>query len=121
MSIDKFFFRIYNRKTYNCAHLACEVWKHLTGEDLSKQMQGFFAGRGETKAVLKDLRGFVRLPKPVSPCIVLLQAPRLAPHVGIFLKGRVIHIQPRGVEFQPIEIVSNNFTKVGFYKWQPNE
>ncbi len=118
MSIDKYFFRTYNRETYNCAHLVCEVWKDITGQDLSGPMRGFLAGRGNTRAILADLRRFRRLDGPVSPCIVLFQAPKLAPHTGIFIRGRVLHIQPRGVEFQPVEVISPGFKKTGFYTWQ---
>lgn len=118
ISIDKFFFKTYNRKLYNCAHLACEVWFEMTGEDLSEPMQGFLKGRGETKAVLSDLRKFKRLKKAVSPCFVLFQTPRVAPHVGIYIRGKVLHIQPRGVEFQPLDVAAAGFKKAGFFTWQ---
>jgi len=117
MSIDKYFERTYNRKRYNCAHLVCEVWKDITGEDLSQQMRGFFAGSGETTAIIGDLRNFQKLLKPVSPCIVLFQSPRMSPHVGMFIRGRVLHIQQRGVEYQPLDVVSMNFKRVSFYQW----
>lgn len=116
MSIDKYFERKYNRKTYNCAHLVCEVWRDVTGRDISGAMRGFLNGRGEGRAILSDLRAFSRLEAPESPCLVLMQAHRQAPHVGIFIRGRVLHIQPRGVEFQPLDVVSIGYRKIGFYK-----
>lgn len=115
MTIDAYLNRTYNRKTYNCAHLVCEVWKDLTGDDISVALRGFLNGRGEGRAVLSDLRKFKRLTAPQSPCIVLFHANRQAPHVGIFLRGRVLHIQPRGVEFQPLDVVSLGFKRIGFY------
>lgn len=115
MSIDKFLFRKYNRKKYNCAHLVAEVWQELTGRDISRALQGFLRGQGETTAILSELRAFRRLPAPKSPCIALFTAKRLAPHVGIYIKGKVLHIQRRGVEYQPVEIASEGFRKTRFY------
>lgn len=115
MSLDKFFFKTYNRKYYNCAHLTCDVWQELTGQDLRDAFRGFLNGRGETRAILKDLRRFRKLDAPVSPCIVLFQSSRMAPHVGVFVRGKVLHIQPRGVEYQPVEVVAVGFKHTRFY------
>lgn len=115
ISVDRYFSRTYNRKSYNCAHLVCEAWKDMTGQDISGALRGFLNGRGEGRAILNDLRRFKRLTEPQSPCIVLFHATKQAPHVGIYIRGRVLHIQSRGVEFQPLDVVSLGFKRTGFY------
>lgn len=116
MSIDVFFNKRYDRRSYNCAHFVCEVWKHITGEDLSAKLTGFLKAPEDRRAVLSDLRSFKRLQAPESPCVALMQRRGSAPHVGIFLRGRVLHIHEMGVEFQPIDVASRGFERIGFYK-----
>lgn len=116
MSIDEFFKRKYNRETYNCAHFASEVWQHLTGESIAHKLAGLLEPP-KTRHVRFDLRRqFVRLQAPESPCLALMQRRGSAPHVGIFLRGRVLHIHEMGVEFQPIDVASRGFERIGFYK-----
>ena len=117
-SIDRYFFRKYSRTNYNCAHLVCEVWKDWTGVDISGPMCGFLTGRGETKAILSNLRNFVKLDVPESPCVALFRSPKLSPHVGIFIRGKVLHITPRGVQYQPPCVVSFLFKRTDYYTWQ---
>lgn len=116
MSIDAFFNRKYDRNNYNCAHFVCEVWESITGEDLTHKLAGFLRSPDDRRAVLSDLRVFKRLDRPESPCLALMQRRGSAPHVGLFVRGRVLHIHEMGVEFQPIDVASRGFEKIGFYK-----
>ncbi len=113
---DKYFGRKYDAKNYNCAHFVCDVWQDETGKDIRQAMGGFLAGRGDRRAILADLRAFKRLQAPQSPCIALFQSPRQAPHVGIFLRGRVLHIsKEQGVRFDRMEYAALGAKKIGFY------
>ncbi len=118
MSIDRFFFRTYHTTNYNCAHFACEVWESLTGQNLSIFMAGFLTGVGERRAILSNVRNFKRLKYPQSPCFALFQTSRMPAHVGIYIRGRIFHIQKRGVEYQPISVVLMGFKEVSFFTWQ---
>jgi len=115
MSVDKYLNKVYCPQNYNCAHLVCEVWKDETGIDISHALQGFLGGRKARRVVLADLRIFKRLKAPLSPCLVQFQSHRDAPHVGIYLRGRVLHITKSGVRFEILETVSIGFKKVGFF------
>jgi len=115
VSIDEFFHREYSKK-YHCAHFACEVWQSLTGEDISNKFGGILAPVGEQVAEYNLRRVFTRLKKPESPCIVLMQRKGTTPHVGIYIRGRVLHITKAGVQYQPLDIASIEFNRVGFYK-----
>jgi len=116
MSIDVFFHRKYNRETYNCAHFVCDVWESLTGESIAHKLGGLLQPPKTRQASFDLRRQFKRLEAPESPCIALMQRRGSAPHVGIFVRGRVFHIHEMGVEFQPIDVASRGFEKIGFYK-----
>ena len=116
MTFDDYFDRVYNSEHYNCAHFVCEVWKDETSQDISVNLQGFLRAPKERKALLPQLRAFKRILQPQSPCIVLFQALREAPHVGIYLRGRVLHISSKqGVRFDLLECASIGAKKIGFF------
>lgn len=114
-STDKYFGRKYGRRSYNCARFACDVWRDLTGQDLSDALQGMMAGRGDARAVVSQLRQFARLEAPVDPCLALFQFHRESPHVGVFVRGKVLHITAGGVQYQPVCVIGLGAKKVGFY------
>jgi hypothetical protein len=116
MNIDKFFGRVYDAREYNCLHFTCEVWADLTGEDIRARMDGLLAGAVEARKLRRPhVHAFKRLPSPVGPCLVLFQAPKAAPHIGVYLRERVLHIQSSvGVHFIPLQIASIGFTKTRF-------
>lgn len=116
MSIDKFFFRKYDKNKYNCAHFVCEVWLEETGEDLSEKLTGALLPKKERNIPISARHNFTKLDSPESPCLVIFQSKGVSPHIGIYLRGKVLHIKESGVEYQPIEVVGVNFKKIGFYK-----
>lgn len=116
IGLDSFFTRRYNRETYNCAHFACEVWTHITGRDITKELDGFLQPPKERRTDPALRRVFRKLDKPESPCLVLMQRHRSVPHVGVFVRGKVIHLHEMGVEFLPVDVASRGFEKLGFYK-----
>jgi hypothetical protein len=91
---------------YNCWHHASEVWERLTGVKLK-------IGAVLSVSAARSLR---RIPKPVAPCIVLMEHPLLEKHVGVFVGDGIIHLAARGVQLEPFEIVTRSFTKVRCYQ-----
>lgn len=113
-SIDEFFARKYDKNNYNCSHFVSEVWRNVVGDDITEKLCGFMR---KDKVVSFDLRRkFERLDKPSSPCLVLMQRPKTPPHVGIFLDGKVFHLKENGAEYQPIDVATIGFKKIGFYR-----
>lgn len=116
MSVDVYLDRVYDRKSYNCGHFVADVWRDLTGQDIYEAVSGLAQPTGKGRAVLKQLRAFARLREPVSPCIVLLSPPRGLTHVGVYLRGRVLHITESGVGFDHIDVAAVGFNTVRFYE-----
>lgn len=115
MSIDKYFSRVYDKKNYNCAHLVREVWLDLTGNDIDYALNGFLRAPEERFVKKSERRHLKRLDSPQDPCIVLFQSPRVAPHVGIFIRGRLLHIsEGKGVRFDRISDISIGINKITF-------
>lgn len=115
MSIDQFFYRQYDRRTYHCGHLLCEAWEAETGEPLREALAGFLLAPEDRTASWSLLRSLRPLTGPASPAIVLMRRPRSPCHVGMFLRGKVLHIGEAGVKFQPLALATFGFPLVGFY------
>lgn len=116
MSIDKFFARRYNSKTYNCAHFVAEVWQELTGQDLQELLHGFLCGPTTRQVSLSDLRAVRLLERPAHRCLVAATAPaHHEAHVGVWLSGKVLHLTNHSVQYQPLDVFSLGFTRIRFF------
>ena len=115
MSIDALLHRRYDTRGYNCAHLVAEAWRHETGRDITDKLQGFLFPPAGRFVPFSLRREFFPLDKPVSPCIVLMRRPGQPPHVGMFIRGRVFHIQESGSQLQPLDVATFGFSSVRFY------
>ena len=114
-SVDPYYKRRYHVRDYNCVHLVCEVWKDYTGEDISDRLGGALTNRANRTMKDIHLRRFRRITELVDPCIVLAFAARSAPHMGIHLRGRILHIGPVGVRFELPEVALFGYTTRKFY------
>ncbi|QZA70464.1 minor tail protein [Erwinia phage AH03] len=115
MSVDKYLARSYHLRNYNCAHFACDVFEDETGKDLRGILTGLLKPAAERVASFKDLRRMIKLNEPVSPCIVLYHNPGDVPHVGVYLRGKVLHITHEGVRFEYIKQAGLFFKITRFY------
>jgi hypothetical protein len=116
-SVDPYLDRIYDDRQYNCLHFTCEVWKATTGLDLTVALGELLAGPIHQRRVKRrHTVKFERVPAPIEPCLVLLLNPRTRPHAGVYIRGRMLHLTRRGVEYQPLQIASLFFRKQRFYQ-----
>lgn len=102
ISIDGFLGRVYE-PGYKCLHFASDVWHYLTGVDIRSRLLG------------GHIASFRREERPVDPCIVLMQSRGVIPHVGVYYRGRVLHLTELGVQYQPVEIATLGFKTIRFY------
>ena len=99
----------YDADKYCCEHFLIDAYKHYTGKDISKRLltSGFFCA--------SNLRQFVPVTKPRQHTIVLFRDKGKA-HVGLWLDGRVLHLEPHGVVWQSLNIVMQGFERVAYYE-----
>lgn len=113
-SVDQYLARQYDERNYNCLHFTRDVWLDHTGVDITEHLQNVFTP-GRRTGFKKSLSAFERIDAPVDPCLVMMHRPRVAPHIGVFLRGKVLHIWERGVEFLPVALASRGFDSVRYY------
>jgi hypothetical protein len=115
-SVDPFLDREYHPRDFNCLHYAGEVWLAATGEDISEKLRSLHVDPRDRKIKRSVVRAFTRLDKPQDPSLVLMRRPRMAPHVGVYIRGRVLHITERGPAYQPLDVATFGFTSWEFYR-----
>src|SRR5262245_60587969 len=119
MNLDKYFLKKYNSKTYNCAHLVVDVWKEVTGQDITKILGTFLAGEEDRDASKMGREWMIPIENPIDPCFVIFRLSKVAPHCGMYLRKRVLHITPKGVYFQPLEVIAFYYPRRRFYQLCP--
>lgn len=115
-SVDPYLDRRWRRGEYTCLDHASEVWAALTGEPLHEDVRAFLERRTLGRAARLRIR---RLPGPVDPCVVLFRN-AAGSHLGVYLRGRVLHLSERaGAQFVPLHVARISFTSVKFYVQSP--
>jgi len=116
MSVDKYLGRRYDIREYNCAHFVCDVWRDVVGVGIDNVLGGFLCPPSERTAKHSALRSIRFLRRPADPCIVLLQHKLIAPHLGVWIRNRVLHIKSdSGVQYQPLDVVAIGYSRIRFF------
>ena len=99
----------YDADKYCCEHFLIDAYRHYTGIDISNKLltSGLFNA--------SNLRQFVPVVTPTQHTIVLFRDKGKA-HVGLWLDGRVLHLEPHGVVWQSLNIVMQGFERVAYYE-----
>ena len=113
-SVDKYFGRVYDSKKYTCLHFVRDVWQDYTGKDIGEALASFFK-LDQRRPNKSHLKSFERILHPKDPCFVVFSRPRAIIHIGIYIRGRVLHLTERGSEFQPIDVVRLGFSDIRFF------
>lgn len=114
VSIDPYLDRV-PRKDYNCLSFVREVWLAMTGDDIQERLGRLLDSVTKTgKVSVSSVKGFEWLNEPVSPCFIVMQQYKFVPHVGIYLKGRILHMTERGVQYQPLLVARAYYTNIRY-------
>ena len=100
----------YDARAYCCEHFVIDAFKHYKQVDLTDKLldkSGFFN--------VKNLKNFKSLAEPVQYCFVMFRASNKA-HVGLWVDGKVLHLEPSGVTWQPMDYIKQQFDRVNFYE-----
>lgn len=116
ISVDGFLQRKYVEGKYNCYDFVRDVWRELTGVDIGDMARPQmdkegFEGRWEHVAAK-----WVRLDALRDPCVVLFQRPRMIPHVGVYMRGKVLHL-PHGsnARFEDLAVAKIGFNRLSYF------
>ena len=102
---------------YNCLDLTCEVWRSETGEDISEILGSDLTQIGRHLGVRNSgARRFRKIASPISPCLVVMHGQRGAFHIGVFLRGRVLHLRSDTPEWMEVEVASRGHKRTAFYR-----
>jgi hypothetical protein len=115
VTVDHFLSRRYHEVSYNCLHFTREVWMSLTGDDIGDRLSALWDHPSARRARRGDLSQFRRLDRPQNPSLVLMHRPRCAPHAGVFLRGRILHLTEMGAEFLTPELATRGFKSWSCY------
>ena len=113
LSVDVYLDRKYNLTGYNCGHFVADVWKDLTSQDISEICSSFIEGDDELYSKLK--RQFKKLRQPENPCLALMQSRNVAPHVGVYVNGRILHLSDNGVCYDSLCLLEI-YWRLSYYK-----
>jgi hypothetical protein len=114
-TIDSYLHKQFNDRSYNCFDFVREVWKDLTGKDLGCQTPSVHSVDTYTIQALSVAESLKKHDAPVDPCIVLMLRKRLEPHIGIYDRGRVLHLNRQGAQYADFGHVTAPYTTVQFY------
>lgn len=116
-ALDSLMERRYDRVRYNCAHFAADVWRLETGEELLPLLAPIMDQRAPR--VPRELgllfRSHDGRPDDRTRALVVMRRAGSASHVGVFLRGRVLHLHERGPEFLPPHVATRGFETVSYY------
>jgi hypothetical protein len=115
-SVDPYLSRVYQNGQYTCSEFAREVWLDLTGEDIAERLKALFRWGDDRHVAVSGYRSFTRLDTPESPCIALMRRARTVPHMGIYLRRRILHLTEAGAAFQRPEMAALTFKTLRYYR-----
>lgn len=117
ISVDKYLSKKHDMKQYNCWDFIREVWLELTGEDIGHRTPPSGSRKEMIQRFKEEEIQFERLETVQDPCIVLFLREKILPHVGVYIRGRVLHLPEKSFgRYDPLSIASMSFKETRFYK-----
>lgn len=115
-SVDKYLEKKHNMTTYNCWDFIREIWMDIKEQDIGFRTPDNVTRKEMKEKFAREEKQFKKLSEPVDPCIVLFKRRMILPHVGIYVRGKVLHLPEHSYgKFEPLGIVSLGFLETGFY------
>lgn len=118
--VDNYLKKKFDILNYNCWHFVRDVWFELTGEMLYDYTPARPTKHDMHMAAEDAIYKFLQVnsiaawPKH-QPLIVLMKRRVDTPHVGVFYKGKVLHLTPEGARYLPLDVSTVGYEKITFY------
>jgi len=119
LDIDKYLQKSHDMKNYNCWDFIRDVWLDITGEDIGKRTPKIVSRTNMITKFNDEEKQFHRLEEKQDPCLILFKRNRILPHVGVYVRGKVLHLPEKSNgKYEPLELVKLPFNEVRFYLWK---
>jgi hypothetical protein len=122
--VDRYLSKRFHVTAYNCWHFVRDVWFELTGDMLydytpSKTTRtNMWLAATDAQCYFQE-RKLNATEKACGTFIVLMQRAGDTPHIGVLYEGKVLHLRPEGVVYQPLDVASMGFSRIIFYTTKP--
>lgn len=115
-SVDQFLHRKYIEGEYNCYDFVRDVWLELCGVDIGDMPRPQMDKEGLQGRWEHVAAKWVRLDALKDPCVILFQRPRMIPHVGVYVRGKVLHL-PRfsNARFEDLSVARIGFNRLSYF------
>jgi hypothetical protein len=114
IKVDYFLNRRFTAR-YTCWDFVREVWKQMTGVDIGDRTPPVFQEMALNAAVKQAIPDFQELVAASDPCIVLFERDRMEPHIGVYLKRRVLHLRRTGAAFEELRFARMGFARARYF------
>lgn len=118
LEVDKYIQKRHSMKDYNCWDFIREVWIDLTGIDIGHRTPTNLSRKAMKERFEKEEYQFKRLTVLQDPCLLLFKRNKILPHVGVYYKGKVLHLPEKSNgKYEPLDIASLGFQEVRYYTY----
>jgi len=118
MELDHFYLKNYDSQNYNCAHFIADVYSHIYGKEAKRLISKFILPFESSVSKLSIRRHFKQIKTAQENCLVVFHGRRSDNHVGVFIMGKVFHINSKyGVQLQSLSTLEIGFDYVKFYEY----
>jgi len=121
ISVDKYLSKRFDPELYNCWDFTREAWLELTGKDINSIIQPVkrkWLNKGKLSLYETDVITQVDvLDGPKNPCLVYMERKNSTPHMGIFLKNKMLSLDESGASFKSLDLATMFYHKVSYFRW----
>lgn len=117
---DRYLGLVFHREEFTCWDLIRRAWLDVTGFDIGDRTPHPATPAAMRARFDAEESDFILLAGPVTPCIVLMRQRLAVPHVGLFWRGRVLHMRPAGVRYERLVDARRGFGQVSFHAAGPD-
>lgn len=109
---------MYDDKTYNCLHFACDFYKELTGNDPCLFVDGLLTDKDHRRVNSSALSAFSPTPTPKDGAWAVMHGVDV--HIGIYQNGLIHHLTENGRHATPPHIAQLNHGRITYYELDPD-
>lgn len=113
--IEKYIYKRFNIKEYNCWDFIRDVYYDLHKVDIKKRTPDKLTKRDIFLSFIQQEKEFKRIEKPEQGCIVLFIG-KNQHHTGIYYNKKVLHLTQNGAKIESLDVAKLSFREVRFYK-----